>query len=107
MSSQVTPIYEKLLAGNTVSIEFPTSQDFTNLYSQLRTIKSKYEKKYFDSFDTALASDKSIQYKLESLDSEVGKFPATVTFFLATPEVRTKTKFTIISISKSIPGNNT
>lgn len=95
MASRITTIYEQLLAGQKVTISFPDHASFTRVYSQLRTIKSRYEQKYLSSFDDILASDKSIQVVRAD-----PKLPLEVTFILATPVPRSKTSFTIISVSK-------
>lgn len=58
----LSEIYEELLAGKKYIVSFPTHLNFLSFYSQLRTIKSRYEKKYASLSGESLSEGKVIRF---------------------------------------------
>lgn len=93
MKSQLNIIYENLLAGKTVTLEFQSESELKSFYDRLRTTRSRYESKYQDSIGEALSPDKVIR-----ITKHIFKDSIQASIRLDTPQAK-KSNFKIISIT--------
>lgn len=91
----VRELYEQLLAGNSVTLEFSARADFLSVFSQFRSIKSKFDKQFKDLTGSTITEGKVIK------TTQIDKSRHDYLFELAERKVVDKISFKILEITPS------
>jgi len=91
---KIRELYETLLTGNRVTLEFVNRAEFLSIYSQLRSVKSKTDAELKAISGDTISGGQVIRY--ENLPSTEDRFR--VAIFLGEAVVRSTIKFQILDI---------
>lgn len=97
----VRELYEQMLAGNSITLEFSTRADFLSIFSQFRSIKSKFDKTFSSLTGNTLSAGKVIK------TTQVDKSTQSYIFELADRKVIEKIAFKILEITPDGAGQET
>lgn len=96
----IREIYEQLLEGNQIVLEFSSRNDYLSVYSQLRSIKSRFDASFKALSGQTVSGGKVIRAERLVGDSESYKFS------LADRKVIEKIQFKILDIIPDAPVND-
>lgn len=90
--SDLTKVYEELLAGKKVTISLACAADISTIYSRLRVVKYKYDKKFVELTGEKISEDKVIH-----VVADINAVPPIeVLLYLGERKIRTGVEFTIV-----------
>jgi len=88
-------IYNQLLTGKSVTVSFPSKKDCVAFHSSLRTVKSRYDRRYKELFSESLSEGKVIACDIITETPEI----ITAKFTLGARKQNIPTSFTVLSIT--------